>query len=361
MEDFIRNIPGNPRFLYSAFNNFTNNDIVKLLNNEHVKTKVERGGRIFPVSDSSKDVLNAFIKILTKLNVEILTNSEVTNVNVNENKVVGVTLKNKKILEADKVILATGGASYPTTGSTGDGYKIAEQLGHTVMKIKPALVPLTCEGKYLIDCKNMQGLTLKNVQIKVKAEEKLIYSDFGEMIFTHLGMSGPIILSASSIISRYKNSEELLRSGKIKIEIDLKPALDEEKLENRIIRDFEEEKNKQYKNSLNKLLPQKLIPIVIERSKINPDKKVNEITKIERKELVNVLKRMIFIVSGYRPIAEAIVTSGGINTKEINPKTMESKLIEGLYFAGEVIDVDALTGGYNLQIAYSTGYTAGIN
>lgn len=361
IENFIKNIPGNPRFLYSAFNNFTNNDIVKLLNNENVKTKIERGGRIFPESDSSKDVLNAFIKILRNLGVEIFTNSEVIEINSYDNKITGVTLKNNKMIEGEKVILATGGASYPITGSTGDGYKMAKQLGHTITEIRPALVPLTCSGESLKDCKMLQGLTLKNIAIKVKSEEKIIYNDFGEMIFTHLGMSGPVILSASSIISRYKNSNELLEQGKIKIEIDLKPALDEEKLGARIIRDFGEEKNKQYKNSLNKLLPQKLIPIVIKRSKINPEKKVNEITKIERRELANILKNLSFKISGYRPIEEAIVTAGGINVKEINPKTMESKLIQGLYFAGEIIDVDALTGGYNLQIAYSTGYTAGIN
>lgn len=347
--------------MYSAFNNFTNNDIVKLLNNENVKTKIERGGRIFPESDSSKDVLNAFIKILRNLGVEIFTNSEVIEINSYDNKITGVTLKNNKMIEGEKVILATGGASYPITGSTGDGYKMAKQLGHTITEIRPALVPLTCSGESLKDCKMLQGLTLKNIAIKVKSEEKIIYNDFGEMIFTHLGMSGPVILSASSIISRYKNSNELLEQGKIKIEIDLKPALDEEKLGARIIRDFGEEKNKQYKNSLNKLLPQKLIPIVIKRSKINPEKKVNEITKIERRELANILKNLSFKISGYRPIEEAIVTAGGINVKEINPKTMESKLIQGLYFAGEIIDVDALTGGYNLQIAYSTGYTAGIN
>jgi len=238
---------------------------------------------------------------------------------------------------------------------------MAEKLGHTIVKPKPVLVPLTCRGESLSICKELQGLTLKNVSIKVKVEEKVIYTDFGEMLFTHLGMSGPIILSASSIISRYKNIESTLAKDKVKIEIDLKPALDIEKLEARIIRDFEEEKNKQYKNSLNKLLPQKLIPVIIKASKINPDKKVNEITKIERRNLVNCLKNLLITIEGFRPIEEAIVTAGGISTKEINPKTMESKIIKGLYFAGEIIDVDALTGGYNLQIAYSTGYTAGLN
>ena len=361
MSEFMKNIPGNARFLYSAFNNFTNQDIINLLNNENVETKVERGGRVFPKSDKANDVLKALTKILEKLKVEILTNSEVVKINVKENRVESVVLKNKSVIKADKIILATGGKSYPITGSTGDGYKIAENLGHTIITPKPALVPLTCTKEDLKVCKDLQGLTLKNVAIKVKANEKTIYEDFGEMLFTHLGISGPIVLSSSSIISRYKNYSELLKENKIKIDIDLKPALDEEKLELRIMRDFEENKNKQYKNSLDKLLPQKLIPIIVEKSGINPEKKVNEITKVERKKLVNTLKQLTLIVDGFRPIEEAIVTAGGINIKEINPKTMESKIIQGLYFAGEIIDVDALTGGFNLQIAYSTGYTAGLN
>jgi len=361
MSEFIKNIPGNGNFLYSAFNNFNNQDIITLLNEENVETKAERGGRIFPTSDKARDVLDALTRVLNKLNVRVLKNSEVKQINVENNEVIGVTLTNKEKIGADKVILATGGKSYPVTGSTGDGYIMAEKLGHTIVKPKPVLVPLTCRGESLSICKELQGLTLKNVSIKVKVEEKVIYTDFGEMLFTHLGMSGPIILSASSIISRYKNIESTLAKDKVKIEIDLKPALDIEKLEARIIRDFEEEKNKQYKNSLNKLLPQKLIPVIIKASKINPDKKVNEITKIERRNLVNCLKNLLITIEGFRPIEEAIVTAGGISTKEINPKTMESKIIKGLYFAGEIIDVDALTGGYNLQIAYSTGYTAGLN
>jgi len=357
----MKNIPGNGRFLYSSFNNFTNQDIVDMLNKENVSTKVERGGRVFPVSDKAKDILDALVKILKRLNVQILTNSQVKHIDVKEGVVIGVTLANKEKIKADKVILATGGKSYPVTGSTGDGYNIAEELGHTIIEPKPVLVPLTCIGESLNICKELQGLTLKNVSIKVQIEDKVIYTDFGEMLFTHFGVSGPIILSASSIISRHKNIENALKQNKVKIVIDLKPALDNEKLEARIIRDFQEEKNKQYKNSLNKLLPQKLIPIIIKTSKIEPDKKVNEITKIERRNLVDALKNLEITVDGFRGLNEAIVTAGGVSIKEINPKTMESKIISGLYFAGEIIDVDALTGGFNLQIAYSTGYTAGLN
>ena len=261
-------------------------------------------------------------------------------------------------LKADKIILATGGKSYPVTGSTGDGYKIAKEVGHTVTKIKPSLVPLISKDSV---CAKLQGLSLKNVSVKLKNNDKIIYQDFGEMLFTHFGVSGPVILSASAYLIRYKNIEELFKNNSIKLEIDLKPALSDEKLDLRILRDFENEKNKEFKNSLNKLLPQKLIPIVIEETKINPYKQVNEITKQERLELVKILKNFKVSINGVRPIEEAIITSGGINTKEINPKTMESKIVKGLYFAGEIIDVDSLTGGFNLQIAWSTGYTAGMN
>ena len=277
---------------------------------------------------------------------------------VRNGQAVGVKT-NKEEIYAEKIILATGGKSYPLTGSTGDGYKMVEMLGHTIEKIKPSLVPLELYDKKKII--NLQGLSLKNTEIKLidDSKNKIIYEDFGEMIFTHFGISGPIILSASAHLIRYNNVEQLLRDKKIKIFLDLKPALSEEKLEERILRDFNEIKNKQYKNSLDKLLPQKLIKFVIEKSKINPEKKVNEITKEERRRLIHILKNMEFYVKNFRPIDEAIVTSGGINIKEINPKTLESKIISGLYFAGEIIDVDAYTGGFNLQIAYSTGYTAG--
>ena len=345
------------RFLYSALNTFDNNDIITLLEEEGVKTKVERGGRIFPISDKSIDVLNALLKILKRLNVKIITNTEVKRILVNGNKVAGVKLDSKEELIADKIILATGGKSYPVTGSTGDGYKLAKELGHTIVEQKPSLIPLVSNNK---ECSKLQGLSLRNVAIKLKNNSKVIYEDFGEMLFTHFGVSGPIILSASAHLIRIKNINELLKNGNIKLEIDLKPALSEEKLDLRILRDFEEVKNKEFKNSLDKLLPQKLIPVVIEKTEIDPYKRVNEITKEERLKIVKVLKCFEISINGVRPIEEAIITSGGINTKEINPKTMESKIINGLYFAGEIIDVDSYTGGFNLQIAWSTGYTAGL-
>jgi len=357
MNGFIENTPCNGRFLYSALNNFDNNDIIQLLEKEGIKTKVERGGRIFPVSDKSQDVLNVLLKILKDLNVKILTNREVKKIIVNEGTVKGVELNTKEEINADKVILATGGKSYPVCGSTGDGYKLAEELGHAITDLKPSLIPLISNNE---ECGRLQGLSLRNVAIKLKDNNKVIYQDFGEMLFTHYGVSGPVILSSSAHLIRYKNVNELLKNGSIKLEIDLKPALSEEKLDLRILRDFEEVKNKEFKNSLDKLLPQKLISVVIEKTKVNPYKRVNEITKEERTTIVKVLKCFEIIINGVRPIEEAIITSGGISTKEINPKTMESKIVKGLYFAGEIIDVDAYTGGFNLQIAWSTGYTAGL-
>ena len=370
MEEFIRNIPGNGKFLYGAFNNFTNEDIISLLKEQGVNVKVERGQRIFPVTDRSIDVRDAIVKKVKKLDVKIIVNAKVqkimTKKNNNENtinvsKVEYLINGKKEVLDCEKVILATGGKSYPRTGSTGDGYEIAKKLGHTVTKIVPSLVPLEAKGDSIRICKQLQGLSLKNVSVKFVDIEKNkeIYKDFGEMIFTHFGLSGPTILSGSAHLLRYKNLEELLQNNKIKILIDLKPALSNEKLDERILRDFLSEKNKLFKNSLDALLPKKMIDTVIEISNINPNKQVNEITKKERENLVNILKKFEITIKGFRPIEEAIVTAGGINIKEINPKTMESKLVKGLYFAGEIIDVDAYTGGFNLQIAYSTGYTAG--
>ncbi len=382
IDEFIKNIPGNGMFMYSSFNNFNNTDIIQMLEKEGVKTKVERGNRVFPVSDSSKDVQQALIKILKKLNVKVVLNVKVEEILVNEEKqnikkdeeeehekkcVYGVKSniegKNNTIM-ADKIILATGGKSYPGTGSTGDGYEIAKKLGHTITKIRPSLVPLTASKESSLKiCKDLQGLSLKNVSIVLKdtTKNKVIYEDFGEMLFTHFGVSGPTILSSSAHLLRYKDVDNLMKNGNIVLSIDLKPALTTEKLDERILRDFSEEKNKEFKNSLDKLLPKKMIPVIIELSGINPDKKVNEITKKERQKLVEILKKLEIKIDGFRPIEEAIITSGGINIKEINPKTMESKQIKGLYFAGEIIDVDAYTGGFNLQIAYSTGYTAGLN
>lgn len=387
MEDFIKNIPGNGKFLYSAFNNFTNEDIIKLLKEQGVNVKIERGQRIFPVSDKAIDVRDALINKAKKLGVKIITNAKVENIITKKNEQVYIANNSaenieknieekdtvegvefllngkKEYIKCNKVILATGGKSYPGTGSTGDGYEIAKKLGHTITKIVPSLVPLEAKENSLEVCKKLQGLSLKNVNVKFMDTEKnkVIYEDFGEMLFTHFGLSGPTILSGSAHLLRYKNLEELLKSGKIKIIIDIKPALSIEKLDERILRDFSTEKNKTFKNSLDALLPKKMIDTIIELSNINPNKKVNEITKKERENLVNLLKKFEITIKGFRPIEEAIVTAGGVTIKEINPKTMESKIINGLYFAGEIIDVDAYTGGFNLQIAYSTGYTAGRN
>ncbi len=364
MEEFIKNTPGNGKFLYSVFNNFSNKDIIKFLKEEGLEVKEERGNRIFPVTDKSLDVLDCFIKRLKKDKVEIHYNEKVEEIlydKKDDKKIVTGVRTSKGEIKADKVILATGGKSYPLTGSTGDGYSLAQKLGHNITDLKPSLVPVEIFEKSI--CKNLQGLSLKNVSIKIVDNEnkKEIYSDFGEMLFTHFGVSGPIILSSSAHLVRYKNIDQKFKNKNIKLVIDFKPALSEEKLEARILRDFEEFKNKQFKNSLDKLLPQKLIPVIIEQSSINENKKVNEITKEERKKLVILLKNFTLTLEKLRPIEEAIITSGGINIKEINPKTMESKLVQNLYFAGEIIDVDSYTGGFNLQIAYSTGYVAGLS
>ena len=345
MSEFIKNVPSNGKFLYSSFKNFTNKDILKLLN---IPVKLERGNRYFPVSDKAKDVVDALEKELS--GVEIVTNTSAIEIITKNNEAIGVKT-NKGDFFADKIILATGGKSYPLTGSTGDGYEMAKKLGHTITQIKPALVPLVAKKESKIQCQQMQGLSLRNIGLKLFNNNKLIYEDFGEMLFTHYGVTGPIILSASSHLVR----QELKNP---RIEIDLKPALTDEKLDERILRDFETEKNKEFRNSLDQLLPQKMIPVILEILQIN--KKVNEVKKVERQKLVRTLKHFSIEIEGFRDISEAIITSGGINVKEINPKTMESKLIKNLYFAGEIIDVDAYTGGFNLQIAYSTGYTAGI-
>ena len=362
IEEFIKNTPGNGMFLYSSFQQFNNKDIIRFLQKEGLEVKEERGNRIFPTTDKSVDVLNCFIKKLKELKVKIYLNENVKQIITKqigeEQKAVGVKTE-KRTIEADKIILATGGKSYPLTGSTGEGYKMAEEIGHTITEIKPSLVPLET---YEVE-KELQGLSLKNVKIQLvdTSKKHIIYEDFGEMLFTHFGVSGPIILSSSAHLVRYKNINELFKQRKIILKIDLKPALTVEKLNDRILRDFEEEKNKQFKNSLNKLLPQKMINTVIKMSEINPQKQVNTITKQERMKLIEVLKGLKLEIKKFRPIEEAIITSGGIKIKEINPKTMESKKVKGLYFAGEIIDVDSYTGGFNLQIAYSTGYVAGKN
>lgn len=362
IDEFIKNVPGNGKFLYSCLNNFTNEDILNILKEEGLQTKVERGNRVFPITDKSQDVLQALLNRLKKLKVKIEVGANVMEILTEQDIVNGVKYiqgGKEKVLKADKVILATGGKSYSATGSTGDGYELAKKVGHTVTEIKPSLVPISTKGKDLEICRRMQGLSLKNVAIKIKdaKNNKIIYEDFGEMIFTHFGVSGPVILSGSAHLLRYKKED--IRQGNIKLIIDLKPALDVQKLDDRILRDFSLEKNKIFKNSLDNLLPQKMISTVIELSGIDQNKKVNEITREERVRLVQLLKNFEITLHDFRPIEEAIITAGGISIKEINPKTMESKLIKGLYFAGEIIDVDAYTGGFNLQIAYSTGYTAG--
>lgn len=359
ISDFINNVPGNGRFLYSAFENFNNTDIIELLKKEGVNVKEERGNRIFPVSDRAEDVRFALEKATRNAGVQVKLNTKVTGIEVENGSVKKVNFQGGSVC-ADKVILATGGKSYPLTGSTGDGYKIAEKVGHTIKNVRGSLVPLIAEKSV---CSKMQGLSLRNVGIVLYdiEKDKKIYSDFGEMLFTHFGVSGPTILSGSAHLLRYKEIDKKIADKKIILKIDLKPALSFEQLDARVLRDFTEVKNKQFKNSLDKLLPRKMIDVIIDKSKINPEKHVNEITREERLNLVKLLKDFEVRIDGFRPVEEAIVTAGGVNVKEINPKTMESKLVSGLYFAGEIIDVDAYTGGFNLQIAYSTGFTSGKN
>ena len=350
ISDFINMVCSNPTFMYSAFYSFTNLDLIDFFEKEGVPLKEERGGRIFPVSDSAKDVANALINY-AKSNGVVIIKDTVTDINKKDDYITGVTVKHKGKIECSRVIVATGGASYPLTGSTGDGYKFARELGHSIVTPHPSLIPLVVAEDYV---KNLQGLSLKNVGIKVKKGTKVLYEDFGEMIFTHYGLSGPIILSASSNLKNIENSN-------YKIYIDLKPALTFEQLDKRIQRDFEKNINKNFSNSLDELLPNKLIDTIIELSSISPYTKVNQINKEQRNRLCNLLKELEFTIVGVRPIEEAIITRGGVNTKEINPSTMESKLVNGLYFCGEVIDVDAYTGGFNLQIAFSAAYLAGTN
>jgi len=350
IEDFFENVMTNSSFLYSSFYSFSNLDIMNLLEKYGVKLKVERGNRVFPQSDKSSDVIKAFEKFLNDNNVKILFNTRIKDVIYKNKKFVLTSATGEKMI-FDRLILATGGKSYPATGSTGDGYKFAERLGHTIIPLKPSLVPMEIEEEWIT---STQGLSLKNVTLSGWVDGKKIDERFGEMIFTHYGISGPIVLSMSNVINKYLDKNIILK-------IDLKPALSFEKLDLRLLRDFEISKNKQIKNGLDKLLPKKLIPIVINLSRIDETKPINQITKEERRRIVENIKNLTMTFKKFRPIEEAIVTSGGISTDEINPSTMESKIIPGLYFCGEIIDVDALTGGYNLQIAYSTGYLAGMN
>ncbi|HAQ55592.1 MAG TPA: aminoacetone oxidase family FAD-binding enzyme [Anaerovibrio sp.] len=349
--ELIKNIPGNGKFLNSCIRAFDNEDVQYFFNGIEVPTKVERGGRVFPVSDKAADVVDAMVLQLHELGVKLYTEVKVSEILVQGNKAVGVKTDDGQKFEAEAVILATGGSSYPGTGSTGDGYKMADKIGHKVVTPLPALVPLELEEEWV---KDLQGLSLRNVRVTLFADEKKITDIFGEMLFTHFGVSGPIILSLS------RKTAQLLEEGSfVELMIDLKPALSFEQLDARVLRDFEKYQRKEMKNALKDLLPGRLIPPILDGAYIEPDRMVNSITKEERHRLINVLKGLLVTVTKTRPIAEAIVTAGGVDVKEINPKTMESKLIKNLYFAGEVVDVDAYTGGYNLQAAFSMGAAAG--
>ena len=348
MNTVMENVVSNKRFLFSAFKNFTNEDIMNLVENNGTKLKIERGNRVFPVSDHSSDIIKSLENAIRDLHVDIRLNTKVDELIIENDRCIGVAIGQNKIM-ADAVIVATGGMSYQATGSDGDGYRFAKEAGLSVSKLYPSLVPFNIEGERI---KALQGLSLKNIHAYIYNDKKLVYDEFGEMLFTHFGVSGPVIISASAVIGN-KNIKGY------KLSIDLKPALDEEKLDERILRDFAEQKNKALKNSLNKLFPAKLIDEVIFQSKLDPDKKVNLLTKEERHSLVHATKNLEYVISSTRGFNEAIITKGGVEVSQINPKTMESKKIKGLFFAGEVLDLDAFTGGYNLQIAWSTGYAAG--
>ena len=352
IEDLFTAVTSNPKFLYSGFYSFTNQQVIDFFEELGVKTKIERGERVFPVSDHSSDVIAAFSRELKSLGVAVSLHTEVGELLCEQDKVCGVLLTNGKKMKADAVIVATGGISYPSTGSTGDGYRFARETGHRVTELLPSLVPMEVRQWY---AKELQGLSLRNIEIRITDGKKKLYEEFGEMLFTHYGVTGPVILSASSVVGK------TLRKKELTLHIDLKPALSEEQLDKRILREFDANHNKQYKNSIDSLFPAKLKPVMIELSEIEPEKKVNEITKEERQRLVHLIKDFTMTLTGLRGYNEAIITKGGVSVKEIDPGTMESKKMKGLYFAGEVLDLDAVTGGYNLQIAWSTGYLAGIN
>lgn len=348
ISEFFDFIPGNPYFLYSSLYSFTNEDTMNFFNKLGVKLKIERGDRVFPESDKSSDIISAMEKELRKKDVNIKLNSKVQKLIYEDNNIKAVQLNDNTIIKGDYFIICTGGMSYPQTGSSGDGYNFAKELGHNIVEIKPSLVPITIQEEWI---KELQGLSLKNVELSiVNKKNKVLFKEFGEMLFTHFGISGPISLSGSRVVNKEPN---------LKAVINLKPALSFEELDKRIQKDFIKYTNKDFKNSLEDLLPKKMIDVVIRLSKIDPNKKVNLITREERQNLVNLLHNFTLEIKGLRPIAEAIVTAGGINVKEIDPSTMQSKLCKNLYFAGEVIDIDAYTGGFNIQIALSTGYLAG--
>lgn len=350
ISEFFEYIPGNPHFLYSSLYSFTNDDTMNFFEGEGIKLKIERGDRVFPESDKSSDIIKGLSNALSRTKVKIRLNSKVTNIKFKDKKITALEINNNEILSGDHFIIATGGATYPLTGSRGEGQKFANMLGHNIIPLNPALVPIE-----VVDAKTkeLMGLSLKNVEVTIKENNKtIVYKDFGEMLFTHFGVSGPLILSGSRFIKKGK---------KYTLHIDLKPALNLGELDKRIQKDFSKYLNKDFKNSLDELLPQKLISMIIEYSGISETKKVNEITKEERKNLVNLIKNLTFDIKGLRPIDEGIVTAGGVDIKEIDPSTMKSRIIDNLSFAGEVMDVDAFTGGYNVQIAFSTGFIAGSN
>ena len=353
VEDLFKNIISNPKFMYSSIYTFDNQAIVDLLTEYGCATKVERGDRVFPVSDRSSDVIFALTRALKDKEVDIRLHTEVTEVCMEaEQYVTGVKTRRGEVIKADAVIVCTGGISYPSTGSTGDGYRFAEAAGMAVVEPKPALVPLECKEAW---CEELMGLSLRNVQVTILDGKKKVFQEFGEMLFTHFGVTGPLILSASShYVKKYYGIE-------LPLYIDLKPALTTEQLDKRVLRDFEENINKQFKNAVNGLFPGKLVPVMVHLSGIDPDKKVNEISKEERQQFVHLIKNLPFTITGTRSFVEAIITQGGVKVKDVNPSTMESKTVKGLYFAGEVLDVDAVTGGFNLQVAWSTGYLAGMS
>ena len=350
MEEFFEAVVSNPRFLYSSFYGFTNQDVVDFFEESGVRTKVERGGRVFPASDHSSDVIRALEQEMRRLGVAINLRVEVRGVETEQGRFREILLADGRQVEGDACIVATGGISYRSTGSTGDGYRFAKEIGHTVKECRPSLVPMETEEPWT---RQLQGLSLRNVSASIFDGKKKLYEAFGEMLFTHYGVSGPLMLTASSYVG------DRLSKGKLELLLDLKPALTPEQLDQRLLRDFEENKNRQFKNALGKLFPAKLIPVMIELSGIAPERKVHEISREERKVFAGLIKRLPLTLTRLRGFEEAIITKGGVATKEIDPGTMESKLVKGLYFAGEVLDLDAVTGGFNLQIAWSTGYAAG--
>ena len=354
MSEFIKNTPGNGKFLYGAYERFSNQDLLQLLNEAGLETKVERGGRVFPASDSALDVRNTFMKLLKSYGVDVHLEESAQEIIVEDGRVAAVKTKNGTY-PADAVLVATGGKSYPATGSTGDGYNLASKLGHKVTDIRPSLVPIVTEEVWV---KDLMGLSLRNVELSVVAKNKVQAKMFGEMMFTHFGITGPIVLSLSHTVGKLMRKKNI---GTIGLDINLKPALSVEKLDKRLQKDFELYSKKQLINGLKDLLPQRLIPLVIQLAGLDPNKPINQISKAERDSLVYILQHLPLTVKGLRPVEEAIVTAGGLSLKEFNPKTMESKLVPGLYGAGEVLDIDAFTGGYNLQAAFSTGYVAAMH